>query len=217
MSVFGTPAQWVDLIDYMVPDILNLVIASWEEMPSPTNHSSEDHITYELCRGLRRNRSARDLPFRIDTQAVELDPLQPAELGRMDITFSPPINREEYYFCLESKRLNVIKDGKARSYASEYVTFGMLRFITGQYAKEVRHAGMLAYVLDGDIVRAMINVESNLANQHVRLGMTAPGRFKTSMILPADSRVRETHHRRPHETSLFRIHHLFMPVPVTIG
>jgi len=199
----------------MVPDILDLVIASWQEIPAPAPHSSEDQITYQLCRALRRNRNARGLPFRIDPQAVELDPLQPAELGRMDITFSPPINREAYYFCLESKRLNVIRDENVRSYASEYVTFGMLRFITGQYAKEVRHGGMLAYVLDGDIGRAINNVESNIRNQHDRLGMTAPGRFETSSVLPADSRVRETRHRRPHEPWLFRIHHLFMAVSVT--
>jgi hypothetical protein len=212
VSIFGTPAQWTDLIDSMVPDILNLVITSWREMPLLSAHASEDDITYELCRVLRRNKNARDLPFRIDTQAIEIDPLQAAELGRMDITFSPPINREEYYFCMESKRLNARRDGKARSYASEYVKFGMSRFITGQYAKVVRHGGMLAYVLDGNIARAMANVENNVRKQHAALGMTAPGRFVASTIFPTDRRLRETHHQRPHECSLFRIHHLFMGV-----
>lgn len=213
MSIFGTPEQWVDLIDAMVPNIVDLVIACWNEMPPPTLAASEDDVTYGLCRTLRQNKNARDLPFRIDTQAIVLDPLQGPELGRMDITFSPMINREEYYFCLESKRLNVLTNGKVRSYASEYVKFGMMRFITGQYAKDVRSGGMLAYVLDGNVGRAMNNVEQNVKKHHVALAMEPTGKFVPSAILPADARARETHHHRPHDNAfLFRLHHLFMAV-----
>jgi hypothetical protein len=111
---------------------------------------------------------------------------------------------------LESKRLNVVKNGEARAYASEYVTFGILRFVTGQYSKAVRHGGMIAYVLDGNLSRAMSNIENNMQRQHSALGMTAPGSFLPSTSLKGDARARETHHRRVHETQLFRIHHLFV-------
>src|SRR5260370_24092365 len=77
--------------------------------------------------------------FQIRTQVGELDPVPGEEFGRMDIVFIPLVPREDIYFCLESKRLNVVKDGETRAYASEYVTFGMLRFVTGQYSKAVRH------------------------------------------------------------------------------
>lgn len=119
--------------------------------------------------------------------------------------------REDIYFCLESKRLNVVKDGKARTYASEYVTFGMLRFVTGQYARAVRNGGMIAYVLDGDVSRAMANVEANIRRQRVALCIAAPGALLPLTVLKGDPRARETHHQRVHETNLFRIHHLFMP------
>ena len=56
------------------------------------------------------------------------------DLGRLDIAFIPLVPREDIYFCLESKRLNVVKDGKLRAYASEYVT---LRHV------EVRHRPIL--------------------------------------------------------------------------
>ena len=97
--------------------------------------------------------------FQIRTQVVELDPMPGEDLGRMDIVFIPLVPREDIYFCLESKRLNVVKDGETRAYASEYVTFGMLRFVTGQYSKAVRHGGMIAYVLDGNLSRAISNIE----------------------------------------------------------
>jgi hypothetical protein len=210
VSIVGTPTDWADLIDPMIPEILSLVIATWEAMPSPAPDDREDNITNELCRALRRNRTARDLMFLIDTQMVELEPAAGEDLGRLDIAFRPLIPREDIYFCLEAKRLNVVKDGETRAYASEYVTFGMLRFVTGQYSKAVQHGGMVGYVLDGDVSRAMSNVESNIQTQQSALGMKPPGELLPSTVLTSEERARETNHRRSHDPSSFRIHHLFM-------
>ena len=210
MAVIGVPTEWIGFIDPMVPVILNLVIASWEGLTPPAADETEDNITNELCRVLQQNRTVRGLMFQIRPQVVELEPMPGEDLGRMDIAFIPLVPREDIYFCLECKRLNVVKDGKTRTYASEYVNLGMLRFITGQYSKAVRHGGMLGYVLDGDLPKAMSNVEVNLRKQHRVLCMTAPGGFVASASLAADGRARETHHRRPQETETFQIHHLFM-------
>jgi hypothetical protein len=208
--VVGIPAEWADLIDPMVPQILNLVIESWDGMPSPASDEKEDNITTSLCRLLKQNKTLRGLPFRITIQRVELEPLAREELARQDLVFEPLHPCEDIYFCLESKRLNVIKDGKLRSYASEYVTHGMLRFVTGQYSKAVRHGGMIGYVLDGNVTTAIINVEDNIKKQNSTLRMKAPGQFLSSTVLTGEARARETHHQRTHETGLFRIHHLFM-------
>ena len=193
----------------MVPQILASVIEAWEGMPLPAHDEGEDNITIALCRALQQNRTARGLMFQIRTQVVELDPVPGEDFGRMDIVFIPLIPREDIYFCLENKRLNVVKNGKTRAYASEYVKFGMFRFVTGQYSKAVRHGGMIGYVLDGDIDRAMTNIEKNIKKQHSALGMVAPGSFLPSTSLKGDARAHETHHRRAHETQLFRIYHLF--------
>jgi len=114
---------------------------------------------------------------------VELDPAAGEDVGRLDISFRPLIAREDIYFCLECKRLNVVRDGRTRSYASEYVTFGVVRFVSGQYANKVRHGGMLAYVLDGDTTRAIENVQNNLRDRHAALGMKPPGTFGSSSII----------------------------------
>ncbi|MBK5292829.1 MAG: hypothetical protein JJE04_14295 [Acidobacteriia bacterium] len=194
----------------MVPVILSLVVESWEDMLQPASDETEDHITISLYRILRQNKAARELPFRINIQRFELDALSDKEHGRQDIVFEPLHPCEDIYFCLESKRLNVVKDGKPRAYASEYVTHGMLRFVTGQYSKAVRHGGMLGYVLDGNISGAITNVEANIRKRHFALCMVPPGGFVPSSALADHARARETHHQRAHEASLFRIHHLFM-------
>jgi hypothetical protein len=215
MSVVGAPTEWAGLIDSMVPEILQLVIQSWEQLPAPDPDGREDQITVALCRALKNNRTARSLPFQVDTQVVELDPANGQDIGRLDVSFRPLVPREDIYFCLEAKRLNVVREGEMRSYASEYVMQGMMRFVTGQYAKAVRHGGMIGYVLNGDVARALTNVEANIQNQYAVLCMEAPGRFLPSTALPDNTHARETHHKRAHETGNFFIHHLFVAAPTT--
>ena len=181
-------------------------------MPAPAGDELEDVVSEALCRALRQSRNRCDLPFRIDTQLVELDPAAGQDQGRMDIVFSPPVPRENIYFCLECKRLNVREADttKPRPYFAEYVQYGMFRFVRGQYANSVRFGGMLAFVLDGDVAGAMTGVEGNIKTHHRDLGMTSPGQFQMSAVRPADSRVRETEHRRGAVPDPFVIQHLFM-------
>jgi hypothetical protein len=210
MAVIGAPTDWVDLIDPMVPKILGIVLESWQAMAPPAADEKEDRITEALCRVLRQNRTARDLPFQIHLQVVELEPANGEGLGRLDIAFMPLVNREDIYFCLECKRLNVANGKKKRSYATEYVTFGMFRFVRGQYSQAVRHGGMAGYVLDGNVGAAMTSVEKNIQRQHIELGMSAPGTFSQSAILKDHPHARETQHKRAHHDGPFCLHHLFV-------
>lgn len=210
MSIIGTPADWAGLIDPMLPVVLNLVIDSWEEMPSPAQDEREDDITIALCRALKQNRTARHLFFQIDTQVSELEPAPGQSLGKLDISFRPLVPREDIYFCLEGKRLNVVKAGKTRAYASEYVSLGMSRFVTSQYSRAVRHGGMIGYVLDGDVPTAITRVEANIRRCHLDLCMTPPGALRFSTVLSSETRARETHHQRELGANSFCIHHLFM-------
>lgn len=210
MTHVGSPEEWVDLIETQLPDIIDLVIETWEGMPPPAANEREDPLSESLCRALRSSRNRCDLPFRIDTQLVELDPAAGQDQGRMDIVFSPPVPREDIYFCLECKRVNVRGGDGVRPYFAEYVRFGMLRFVRGQYANSVRNGGMLAFVLNGDVASAIAGVEENVRQLQGDLGMDVPGAFLISAIRPADVRLRETRHRRDNRPDPFIIHHLFM-------
>ena len=211
----GDSTDWADLIDTMVPGIVSLVIDCWAAMPSPKSDDLEDHITERLCRLIKQHRTTRDLPFQVHTQFVELEPANNEKLGRLDIAFIPLINREDYYFCLECKRLNVRKKGTVRSYAAEYVLFGMLRFVSGQYAKNVRHGGMLGYVLDGSKSGAIANVEANIQSNAASLGLVPPLSFQPSAVLPSDPRILQTCHERFGEPKSFCIQHLFLETTAT--
>jgi hypothetical protein len=211
MMLIGTPpSEWVDLIDNLVPDILDLVISTWEEMSPPAGDALEDPTTEALCRCLRQNKNSSKLPFRIYPQVVELDPAVDEDQGRMDIVFIPMVPHEGIYFCLECKRLNVVGEKGVRPYAAEYVLYGMMRFVRGQYSAVVRHGGMLGYVLNGNISHAIKNVGKAIQNNHLDLGIAPPGAMQPSSILLTNPRVRETRHMRKHNTDVFQIHHIFV-------
>jgi hypothetical protein len=212
MSLLGAPTEWLDLIDSLVPDILDLIVATWNDMPSLQPDTLENPTTETFCKLLRLNRNSSELPFQIQIQMVELDPAADQEQGRMDITFCPLVPRENIYFSLECKRLRVVKDGKLRSYATEYVVHGVMRFVKGQYASLVRNGGMLGYVMDADLKTATADVNAAIQKDHEQLGMSAPGEMVKSTIKPDDERIRETHHERKQQSlSPICVHHIFLP------
>jgi hypothetical protein len=216
MKSVGVPNEWIDLIDTMVPDILDLVLSTWLQMPAIPPSTHEDPITEAFCQRLRANRDSGRLPFRIDIQFVELDVSPGEDQGRLDITFSPAIPREDIYFCLECKRLNVPSATGLRRYATEYVTRGMIKFVTGQYSSNVRHGGMLGYVFDGDLPGAFSAIARAIRTHHKKLGMDPPGDMQPSSLRPFDSKCRETRHRRQIK-EYFLLHHLMAPTSQAIA
>ena len=212
----GSLAEWVDLLDSQVPDILALVIDAWTNATTCAQCQGRSGLAEALCRMLRRARDRCDLPFRIDTQLVESHPAAGEDQGRMDIAFSPMVPRENIYFCLECKRINAKDESGVRPYFSEYVRFGMFRFVRGKYFERCpqrRYAGLCT---DGDVAGAIIGVQDNIKRFRAALGMDAPGEFQISSVRPTDKRVRETTHRRGLNTESFVIHHVFVPGDPTV-
>lgn len=209
--IAGDPAEWDDFFKQnLIPVVLSLVVNTWERMEKPEQTAHENDISVKLYAALKNGKDRNRHPFLIRYEDVEVDADLAKETGRKDIVFFPPANDEDVYFCLEAKRLNALVSGVRRSLASEYVKEGMQRFVDGKYSRFVRHAGMLGYVLDSEVARAIKNVETNIRNHAQELGMTVTGGFLTSSIRPDDPSAKETHHHRGHETTTFCIHHLFM-------
>ena len=217
MSFIGDPGDWDTFFEKsLVPAILAHVLATWDRLERPVQDERESNISRCLYSALVNAKDRSQHPFRISYEDVEVDTDLAKVTGRKDIVFHPS-TEETIYFCLECKRLNVESAGKLKSLADEYVKNGMQRFVTGQYAQAVRHGGMLGYVLDGDVQRAMSNVENCIRLHSEALGINdkdAPGCLQRSSICPDDPAVRETSHQRRHESMPFRIHHLFLASPV---
>lgn len=208
--IAGDPTDWDDFFQQsLIPAVLSLVISAWSRMEKPEQTAHEDDISVKLYTALITGKDRSRHAFLIRYQDVEVDTDLTKVTGKKDIVVFPS-TLEEVYFCLEAKRLNALVSGMRRSLADAYVREGMQRFVDGKYSRFIRHGGMLGYVLDGQINRAIRNVEINIQTHARELGMTLPGRFLPSSVRPNDSFAKETHHRRSHETAVCHIHHLFM-------
>ena len=210
MSVYGNAAHWHDLLDSLVPDIVELILAAWQTMPHIPPDSKEDPVSLELCRQLRAQRALSELPLTVHTQTVELNDDAEVDDGRIDLTFHPLVPSEKIYFALECKRVNVLQwNGEVRRYFAEYVTHGLTRFVTRQYSRAVRHGGMLAFVLDGDVktaidgvLRMVIAKTNEISLCDVEIG---PSRFA-----PKNELMRETIHSRSVEAGNVLVQHFFL-------
>lgn len=211
MTIAGNPGQWIDLLDSLVPDIVNLVLDGWGLMGSIPPDSKEDPVSEELCKMLRSARSLSELPLQVHTQFVELDSQsQGVDQGRIDIVFALLVPDESVYFALECKRVRVTHtDGSVRPYYSEYVTQGLFRFVSGQYSSEVRHGGMIAFVLDGNVTTAMRGIVRNIKAKSAPLGLTAAG-VEASQYVPTNPSVHQTTHQRTVAAGEVVVQHFFM-------
>lgn len=206
----GAPSPWDDFFQQnLIPAVLSYVVETWERMPKPTETDLEPAISYKLYCALLSAKDRNKHAFLIRYEDMEVDTDLEKVTGRKDIVFFPPFNDETIYLCIEAKRLNAIVSGVRKSLADEYVKQGMRRFVYRKYSRFVRHGAMLAYVLDGNVERAMKNVEKNIRNRLAELRMRNDGGFLDSTIRPSDPFTKETHHIREHETEIFRIHHMF--------
>jgi hypothetical protein len=206
----GDPTYWDDYFQQnLLPTVLAHVIATWKRLRKPGPSDLEDAISVRLYSALINGKDRNAHAFLIRYQDLEVDTNLEKETGKKDIVFYPS-HQEEIYLCLEAKRLNAMVSGVRRSLADEYVKEGMQRFVDGKYARLVLHGAMLGYVLDRDVDRAMKNVENNIRSRVEALRMDKNAGFLASAIRPDDPRIKETRHRRAHETVVFRIHHLFV-------
>ena len=97
------------------------------------------------------------------------------------------------YLAYECKRLNVVNGGSRASLATAYVTQGMMRFLTEQYAEHLPIGCMLGYVLDGDVPFALARIAGAIG-QHAPLAVI-DGPTPLDAIA-AIKRFRTRHNRR---------------------
>lgn len=214
--ILGEPDLWSDTFpEDLIPRVLDAAVEAWNAMDKPGPTELEVPITRRFKHALKQAKDFNRLPFRVERESVEDDSTTGEELGRIDIKLLPAVSaREDVYFAFECKRLNVQDGTSRRSLAPEYVTEGMMRFITGQYASSMRHGGMVGYVLDGQADEAIRLVGKNIASRAVELCMTMPASLAQSTRC-LFSTARETAHTLSLRVVI--LHHLFFPCMTPIA
>jgi hypothetical protein len=171
----------------------------------------EDHITINLVHFLSKDPVIRRMchwveyqfePFGTHPNGAKFSK------GKIDIAILLDQERERYV-AYECKRLNVINGRSRSSLATLYVTKGMMRFLTEQYAEGLPVGYMLGYVLDGDVPFAMGQISSAIT-AHEPLNVTSGP--NTAASISTISRFLTTHERA--SGAAIELRHALIPFPV---
>ena len=201
MSIVGDSSQFVDLFpDQFIPDILQLVVSTWQKFHKDRPSELEELINKWFGLKLRKEKERVDnFPFKIHPEIDIFDSNTGKTKGRIDILLYPTYTtKEDVYFAFECKRLRIQYNSKITANTSEYVgSDGMMCFITEQYSKDLSSGGMIGYVMDGKVNLAIQSVKKAIDNKRIKLCMTAGDSLSSSSILPDESSVKETIHNLP--------------------
>lgn len=174
MTAFGDPAGWAEKFRSLDVQFLECVTVVWPECLSRLqNQPLEDEITINLVDLLETNLRARRIFYWIEYQYEPFGRTSGGEAyskGRIDIAVFLDRERERY-LAYECKRLNVKSDGGTKSLAAQYVTEGVSRFVTEQYAENLPVGCMLGYVMNGEVSVAQSRIYAAIKDKRNRIGL----------------------------------------------
>lgn len=219
MNLIGAPHQFLGNVlpsDFR-PEIFSMVEKAWPNVPSPRDAWLEPRITGLLKLAMveaQETRYETDPPFHISEDAKIRDPKTGKEKERTDVEIHLRhhyIKGQRPYFVFESKRLNVPYGGAPRPNVLEYISDdGMGHLLAGGYDTVPNYSGMLAYVMDGDIMTAKRAVEKQLANKSAELRLRGYAKIHPSAWMPKGSPHGETRHTTGSQPAI--LFHMFLPV-----
>jgi len=159
----GDAAAWATRFTTFDERFLERVIEVWPSCAAVLpGQPEEDAITINLIHHLGKDPVVRRLCHWIEYQYEPFGlAADGSRFSKGKIDLAVLFDRErERYLAYECKRLNVVNAGSRSSLATIYVTKGMMRFITEQYAEELPLGCMLGYVMDGDVAFALSRVDA---------------------------------------------------------
>lgn len=207
--ILGDTQDWRDKFVTFDERVLARVLHVWPRciavLPS---QPEEDDITINLVDLLWKDAVVRRLchyveyhfePWGVDVNGAKFSK------GQIDIGVLIERDRDRY-LAYECKRLNVINTGTRSSLATRYVTQGMMRFLTEQYAEGLSVGCMIGYVMDGDLPFALQKVTKAILDNKTPLGLLAG---PTAMVAVAGTERFQTEHQR--KADPIELRHLLLP------
>lgn len=211
MTAFGNPAEWAEKFRSFDVQFLECVTAVWPECLSRLqNQPLEDKITTNLVDLLEKNPLARRMFHWIEYQYEPFGRMPGGETyskGQIDIAVFLDRERERY-LAYECKRLNVKSNGGTKSLAARYVTQGVNRFVTEQYAENLPVGCMLGYVMNGEVSVAQSKIYAAIRDKSDRIGLTK-GPVEEKPL--GDAKRFSSHHIRTGSGTEIEIRHALLP------
>lgn len=214
MNIIGSFDLFADTFPpSLLPWVFRTLFKEWNNFPRTTRNPLENRITKPFVGHLQSCQETRQLPFFFDVNVKLVDAEKDTETGELDIRVMHG-KRPKVFFAFECKRLNVIRNGKYSSQAGEYVgENGMGCFLSGQYDGGSDCGGMIGYVMDNDVQKAITAINKALKTYEDSLKIKQPVKLKISSLLSGkDYPCYETAHMNIEND--FKIYHVILPYDV---
>jgi hypothetical protein len=201
---YGSPA--FALSDDQIATVLDLVCRGANEARADvTPGMLEVPTTVVVRKAMRRVKKAlgfTNLQIRGEHELEDMSTTDPSILGRIDITlqFLHQFGDEDAYVAVECKR---VRAGDATLNGS-YVTNGVHRFVTGQYAAGHEWGFMLGYVLGVPVEEVVSFIDARLRKVYGDPAALAPDTPHNASLAVLESAVVQVGHHT------VRLKHVFV-------
>ncbi len=192
MRITGTTHLFLG--DVLPPDfrqeIFSLVEAAWARVKFPHDIKFEPRITGLLQLAMVEEHESTyqaDPSFDVREDLKIRDPITGKEVQRMDLGIwlrQHYIKGQRPYFVFESKKLNISRVGVLDSNVHEYLGDGRVGASACWWLSfSSHHRGMLAFVMDGNVVKAKQAVEKQLKNKSEELQLYGEAKIHSSRLM----------------------------------
>lgn len=196
----------------LVPQIMRLIVDTWESFRRPANGEDEPKITNRFVKVLQREGRRRQAQFLVMAHVKDLEGLdETTGTGYVEIDICIRyLNEIRCYFGIEAKKLNATSSsGKWESNAGEYAgKEGMGCFIDGRYAPFQCEGAMVGYVMDGDCSKAKTSISKAIEDRADYLRVPVPCSLHPAQCLPDCLDAFETRHEL--DRGEFTLHHVLL-------
>ncbi len=162
-DIFVRPEEWIGFLQ----EVLEITVAAYQKLKRESIVDSsweEDIFTINMERCMNMLARRYKSPLRIKTQQLIYTPemmtgkVSPKKAVKLDIKIWDKNwdNEDESYFTWECKLIvDKAREKKHERLVHEYITNGIVRFLDGnwKYAQAVNDAGILGYVLYGEVAQ----------------------------------------------------------------
>jgi len=218
----GSPDQFPVLWESFVRLVLEITVEAYQRMRRDgvaRQDWEEDTFTASLTEDYIRPLARQHLlglvaepRAKVHTPAMKSGAVSPKRATEIDIRLSYSwMNYSEVYFAWECKRVGDKRvDEKYGVLISRYITEGILRFIDEDYAAGLDDAGMLGYVLAGDVPNIVHDINASMHHRHRARPLSTSDHLTPAPATGTFRDVYRSHHQRPVNHKTIRLHHLFL-------
>jgi hypothetical protein len=192
-------------------EVMLHIVKTWHAFSLNHHVKHETKITAVFRNALIEAYVAAGRSWFIALEDPITDPDFGTELGRNDLRFYPQNHYgQTVFFTVECKRLRVATGAGVSQLADKYVEDGIQRFVNGRYSAGLPCGGMIGYVMDNEMSKALASVQAAVKSRRKKLKLRPKSLRTPSSVLPAYEWSADTRHTGT--SGDFAVHHALLGV-----